>query len=77
MLESGSSGSVRGVPSNVHPYRDPGPIAAVALGSSDGEVKWQAAIHAAAGQPPNTASPIRACGGLDDPWIAGGPVVEP
>jgi hypothetical protein len=26
MLESGSSGSVRGVPSNGHPYRDPGPI---------------------------------------------------
>ena len=25
MLESGSSGSVRGVPSNGHPYRDPGP----------------------------------------------------
>jgi hypothetical protein len=24
MLESGSSGSVRGVPSNGHPYRDPG-----------------------------------------------------
>jgi hypothetical protein len=23
MLESGSSGSVRGVPSNGHPYRDP------------------------------------------------------
>jgi hypothetical protein len=26
MLESGLSGSVRGVPSNGHPYRDPGPI---------------------------------------------------
>jgi hypothetical protein len=25
MLESGLSGSVRGVPSNGHPYRDPGP----------------------------------------------------
>ena len=25
MLESGPSGSVRGVPSNGHPYRDPGP----------------------------------------------------
>ena len=25
MLESGSSGSVRGVPSNGHPYRDPPP----------------------------------------------------
>jgi hypothetical protein len=24
MLESGLSGSVRGVPSNGHPYRDPG-----------------------------------------------------
>jgi hypothetical protein len=24
MLESGPSGSVRGVPSNGHPYRDPG-----------------------------------------------------
>jgi hypothetical protein len=29
MLESGPSGSVRGVPSNGHPYRDPGPIAEV------------------------------------------------
>jgi hypothetical protein len=29
MLESGSSGSVRGVPSNGHPYRDPRPIAAL------------------------------------------------
>ena len=29
MLESGSSGSVRGVLSNEHPYREPGPIAAV------------------------------------------------
>ena len=27
MLESGLSGSVRGVPSNGHPYRDPGPDA--------------------------------------------------
>jgi hypothetical protein len=27
MLESGLSGSVRGVPSNGHPYRDPGPQA--------------------------------------------------
>jgi hypothetical protein len=27
MLESGPSGSVRGVPSNGHPYRDPRPIA--------------------------------------------------
>jgi len=26
MLESGLSGSVRGVPSNGHPYRDPRPI---------------------------------------------------
>jgi hypothetical protein len=25
MLESGLSGSARGVPSNGHPYRDPGP----------------------------------------------------
>jgi hypothetical protein len=25
MLESGSSGSVRGVLSNEHPYREPGP----------------------------------------------------
>jgi len=28
MLESGLSGSVRGVPSNGHPYRDPGSEAA-------------------------------------------------
>jgi hypothetical protein len=27
MLESGSSGSVRGVLSNEHPYREPGPLA--------------------------------------------------
>ena len=27
MLELSSSGSVRGVPSNGHPYRDPGPTA--------------------------------------------------
>jgi hypothetical protein len=31
MLESGLSGSVRGVPSNGHPYRDPGPEAAIRL----------------------------------------------
>ena len=29
MLESGLSGSVRGVPSNGHPYRDPGPDAEI------------------------------------------------
>ena len=29
MLESGSSGSVRGVLSNEHPYREPGPKADV------------------------------------------------
>ena len=29
MLELGSSGSVRGVSSNGHPYRDPGPEAVV------------------------------------------------
>ena len=29
MLELGSSGSVRGVSSNGHPYRDPGPSAAI------------------------------------------------
>jgi hypothetical protein len=29
MLELGLSGSVRGVPSNAHPYRDPRPEAAV------------------------------------------------
>ena len=29
MLESGSSGSVRGVLSNEHPYREPRPLAAV------------------------------------------------
>ena len=31
MLESGSSGSVRGVLSNEHPYREPGPGAEFAL----------------------------------------------
>jgi hypothetical protein len=31
MLESGLSGSVRGVPSNGHPYRDPGPNPDIAL----------------------------------------------
>jgi hypothetical protein len=35
MLESGLSGSVRGVPSNGHPYRDPGPIADMASGLAD------------------------------------------
>jgi hypothetical protein len=29
MPESGLSGSVRGVPSNGHPYRDPGPQAVI------------------------------------------------
>ncbi len=32
MLESGLSGSVRGVPSNGHPYRDPGSFASVVIG---------------------------------------------
>jgi hypothetical protein len=31
MLESGLSGSVRGVPSNGHPYRDPRPLAAISI----------------------------------------------
>jgi len=31
MPESGLSGSVRGVPSNGHPYRDPGPEADLAM----------------------------------------------
>jgi hypothetical protein len=31
MLESGSSGSVRGVLSNEHPYREPGPGADLGL----------------------------------------------
>ena len=34
MLELGSSGSVRGVSSNGHPYRDPGPKAAIRLSYS-------------------------------------------
>jgi hypothetical protein len=34
MLESGLSGSVRGVPSNGHPYRDPGPMADI-VGTRD------------------------------------------
>ena len=33
MLESGSSGSVRGVLSNEHPYREPGSNPEVAAGS--------------------------------------------
>ena len=33
MLELGSSGSVRGVSSNGHPYRDPGPVPDVRLGA--------------------------------------------
>ena len=32
MLESGLSGSVRGVPSNGHPYRDPRPKADMGSG---------------------------------------------
>jgi len=35
MLESGLSGSVRGVPSNGNPYRDPGSISAI----------WSACLH--------------------------------
>jgi len=35
MLELGSSGSVRGVSSNGHPYRDPGPIPAIHWGDQD------------------------------------------
>jgi hypothetical protein len=31
MLESGASGSVRGVLSNEHPYREPGPLADIAV----------------------------------------------
>ena len=34
MLESGSSGSVRGVLSNEHSYREPGPNPDVAIGFS-------------------------------------------
>jgi hypothetical protein len=39
MLESGSSGSVRGVLSNEHPYREPRPVADVrplSAGSASG-----------------------------------------
>jgi hypothetical protein len=36
MLESGLSGSVRGVPSNGHPYRDPGSWAALSTANSRG-----------------------------------------
>jgi len=36
MLESGSSGSVRGVLSNEHPYREPTPFADLSRRASDG-----------------------------------------
>ena len=39
MLESGLSGSVRGVSSNGHPYRDPRPTPAV-LGASQDRPSW-------------------------------------
>lgn len=35
MLESGSSGSVRGVLSNEHPYREPGPKADIIVASAN------------------------------------------
>ena len=38
MLESGLSGSVRGVPSNGHPYRDPGPAPDIACASQQAGV---------------------------------------
>jgi hypothetical protein len=38
MLESGSSGSVRGVLSNEHPYREPGPKADMAQLSELGTI---------------------------------------
>ena len=40
MLESGLSGSVRGVPSNGHPYRDPRPTADVT--ASESALRFQA-----------------------------------
>jgi len=45
MLESGSSGSVRGVPSNGHPYRDPRPLAAVRNTRRDRLRWWEAVIR--------------------------------
>jgi len=39
MLELGSSGSVRGVSSNGHPYRDPGPI--TDLPARTGATEWK------------------------------------
>ena len=39
MLESGSSGSVRGVPSNGHPYRDPPPISLVRHSPCEGQLR--------------------------------------
>ncbi len=42
MPESGSSGSVRGVLSNEHPYREPGPIPAIAHRQPRG-LRWVAA----------------------------------
>ena len=39
MLESGSSGSVRGVPSNGHPYRDPPTILAVRRSCREGQLR--------------------------------------
>jgi hypothetical protein len=46
MLELGSSGSVRGVSSNGHPYRDPRPFPAIARPHTTGQPKRQAMIAA-------------------------------
>ena len=41
MPELGSSGSARGVSSNVHPYRDPGPEEAIPISRGQREVTPQ------------------------------------
>jgi hypothetical protein len=48
MLESGLSGSARGMPSNGHPYRDPRPERVLRISSGGAQVprfSWRGAAH--------------------------------
>jgi hypothetical protein len=51
MPESGLSGSVRGVPSNGHPYREPGPISAVDRPRSERPSRMESGSSMGAGRP--------------------------
>ena len=56
MLELGSSGSVRGVSSNGHPYRDPGPIAVV-VNPTEKAIRWHTGCYRAGATAAGTAVP--------------------